>query len=52
MYCVQLLPYHRLGVDTYRKLGRPYPLAELKSPSEEHMTMCREVVSQYVKRVI
>lgn len=52
LHHVQLLPYHRLGVDTYRKLGRPYPLAALRSPSEEHMAMCREVVAQYVPKVI
>lgn len=46
---VQLLPYHRLGVDTYRKLGREYRLPELKSPSEEHMLECRDIVRRYVE---
>ncbi len=29
----EFLPYHRLGIDTYRHLGREYPLKEIKSPS-------------------
>ena len=47
--CVQLLPYHRLGTDTYRKLGRTYLLTELKTPSQEHMLACREIVNRYVR---
>lgn len=49
LHCVQLLPYHRLGIDTYRKLGRPYPLASLRSPDEEHMEICHGIIQQYVK---
>jgi pyruvate formate lyase activating enzyme len=48
---VQLLPYHRLGVDTYRKLGRPYPLAHVKAPGDEYMVRCREIIRRYVKTV-
>lgn len=43
---IQLLPYHRLGTDTYRKLGRPYLLSDVKVPSEEHMEWCRDVVAR------
>ncbi len=32
---LEILPYHRLGTDTYRLLGRPYALADLPAPSEE-----------------
>lgn len=49
---VQLLPYHRLGSDTYRKLGRTYELEGLRSPSAEHMEICREVIGRYVSKVI
>ena len=28
----EFLPYHRLGIETYRHLGREYPLQEIKSP--------------------
>ena len=34
---IELLPYHRLGIETYRNLGRRYKLPEVKSPSDEHM---------------
>jgi pyruvate formate lyase activating enzyme len=34
---VQLLPYHRLGMETYNTLCRPYPLAQLASGSEEEL---------------
>ena len=49
LHCVQLLPYHRLGVDTYRKLGRGYPLVSLQAPSEEHMEVCREIIRSHAK---
>ncbi|MGP1349662.1 MAG: glycyl-radical enzyme activating protein [Stomatobaculum sp.] len=48
---VQLLPYHRLGKDTYRRLNMKYELEELRSPSPEHMDWCRELIGQYVKVV-
>ena len=34
---IELLPYHRLGIETYRELGKTYKLPEVESPSEEHM---------------
>lgn len=49
---VQLLPYHRLGTDTYKKLGRPYLLADVTPPSPERMLRCREIIHQYVKQVL
>lgn len=49
---VQLLPYHRLGTATYEKLGRAYPLPDIKSPAWEHMEKCREVLRGYVGKVI
>ena len=49
---VQLLPYHKLGVDTYRKLGREYLLSATETPSKEHMADCRAVVQKYVPQVI
>lgn len=41
---VDLLPYHRLGVPKYRKLGRRYSLEGITPPSREHMNSLREVV--------
>ncbi len=49
---LQLLPYHRLGTDTYRKLGRAYTLKDVQVPSEEHMEWCREVIGKYYDKVI
>lgn len=39
---IQLLPYHKLGTNTYQKLGRPYLLADTVPPSEAHMEHCRQ----------
>ena len=49
---VQLLPYHKLGTETYKKLGRPYLLEDVQSPTKEEMDRCRDIVRQYVKKVI
>jgi pyruvate formate lyase activating enzyme len=40
---IDLLPYHRIGTDKYRRLGRPYQLAELQPPSAEAMENMRRV---------
>ena len=34
---IELLPYHRLGVGTYAKLGRVYELEDLVTPSPEYI---------------
>ena len=34
LHQVELLPYHRLGVDTYRKLNRDYKLEKIKVPTK------------------
>ena len=49
---IQLLPYHKLGTATYEKLGRPYPLGDVPTPTAEHMAHCREVVRRFVDKVI
>ncbi|RIE12910.1 glycyl-radical enzyme activating protein [Candidatus Cryosericum odellii] len=38
---IDLLPYHRIGTDKYRRLGRPYQLADLQPPSAEAMENIR-----------
>ena len=48
---LELLPYHRLGTDTYRKLGRPYKLPDVEAPSAEHMDRCRDFLKQYLDTV-
>ncbi len=49
---LQLLPYHRLGTDTYRKLGIDYQLSLVESPSDEHMQWCKEITEKYIKTII
>ena len=34
---IHLLPYHRLGMDKYRGLGREYPMGDRLPPSQETM---------------
>ena len=46
---LQLLPYHRLGTDTYRKLGLPYQLMDVETPTEEHMDWCVGITGKYIE---
>ncbi len=39
---MHILPYHRMGSDKYRWLGREYTLSELTAPSDEHMENLRQ----------
>jgi pyruvate formate lyase activating enzyme len=41
---VELLPYHALGVQTYRKLGTRYELDDLKSPSATHLERLKGII--------
>ena len=43
---VEFLPYHRLGLETYRKLNREYPLESVMPPSREDMEKAKAVFSQ------
>ncbi len=40
---IELLPYHELGVDTYRRLGMTYPLKGIKPPDPETMNRLQEI---------
>ena len=42
---MHLLPYHRIGSDKYKGLGREYTLAHIEPPSQEHMNKLLEVVN-------
>lgn len=41
---MHLLPYHRIGSDKYKGLGREYTLAHIDPPSQEHMQKLLQVV--------
>ena len=41
---MHILPYHKMGTDKYKGLGREYLLPDLEPPSKEHMQMLLEVV--------
>ncbi len=41
---IHLLPYHRLGMDKYERLGRPYPLGDMPPLSSDDVEpFCRAV---------
>ncbi len=43
---MHLLPYHRIGSDKYKGLGREYSLSHIEPPSKEHMQKLLEVVNK------
>ena len=43
---INLLPYHRLGMDKYEGLGRPYPMGDILPPAEEHMEMLKGICEE------
>lgn len=49
---LQLLPYHRLGADTYRKLGRNYLLSHVLPPDQKQMLHAKSIVAQFLDCVV
>ena len=43
---IHLLPYHRLGYDKYKGLGREYTLETIVPPSKEYMEMLKGVAAE------
>ena len=43
---VEFLPYHRLGVDTYRKLGREFLMAGIMPPGRELVEKAKRVFGE------
>lgn len=43
---IHLLPYHRLGYDKYKGLGREYTLEHIDPPGKEHMEMLRSAAAE------
>jgi pyruvate formate lyase activating enzyme len=48
---VSLLPYHRMGIQKYERLGREYSLSQLLPPTEEFMENIRKVFESFGLRV-
>ena len=44
---MHILPYHRIGTDKYKGLGRDYSLTGIEPPSKELMNKLLEVVNSY-----
>jgi len=44
---VNLLPYHYIGVDKYRRLGRTYKLAATQPPSEEKLSEISAIFKKF-----
>ena len=43
---MHLLPYHRIGTDKYKGLGREYSLSHIEPPSQEKMNKLLNVVTE------
>lgn len=43
---VELLPYHKLGEDKYRRLDKDYPLQGMQTPSREELLRCMSVLKR------
>jgi len=44
---VNLLPYHYIGIDKYRRLGRTYKLAATQPPSEEKLSEISAILRKF-----
>lgn len=48
---IEILPYHRLGMETYRNLGIEYGLPEIMPPSAETMEGHKKLMEDVAQRV-
>ena len=44
---INLLPYHRLGKDKYKGLGREYLMGDAEPPSDEKMKKKRKTAADF-----
>lgn len=48
---IEILPYHRLGIGTYAKLGRMYELKDVTTPSKEYIIERTEFLRKFILNV-
>jgi pyruvate formate lyase activating enzyme len=48
---VDVLPYHKIGLEKYHRLGKPCALPEMHSPSEERIAEIAEILRGFGLRV-
>lgn len=48
---VNLLPYHRAGIEKYKSLGRPYRLDKIQPPSSRKIKLVKEKMEAFGLRV-
>ncbi|GAH69088.1 unnamed protein product, partial [marine sediment metagenome] len=44
---VNLLPYHYIGIDKYKRLGKKYKLADIQPPSKEKLSEVFAILSKF-----
>jgi glycyl-radical enzyme activating protein len=48
---LRILPYHRYGRGKYKKLGKKYPLEDLRVMDAEDVDQAKEVLEKYIPKV-
>jgi len=49
---VHVLPYHRSGIEKYRRLGKPYRMNEAAEPPREHLEALAAEIARHVAKVV
>ena len=48
---VNLLPYHKIGEEKYRRLGMDYKMSDVEEPSDEEMDFALQIFKEIGKKV-
>jgi pyruvate formate lyase activating enzyme len=48
---INILPYHRAGIEKYKSLGRPYKLKKVQTPSDRNLNLIEEELEAFGLRV-